>query len=379
MAKKKPIPPGPPAFDRGSTPYFHGRDNILNQFRILLGRSLKTNTGTTFIIQGAPGSGKTALLDKIAKDAIQPWHVAHIDPDALWDTNWLMHGLGRGREFSISEWIDNVGIGVAGGKAKSNPVLPNPITIIGQSNVPLLLILDEAQNLGGPNQPEGNDRSVAANLIKRIHNGDMGRPVILLSAGLGTTLGAFDSLGLSRIGLECDAELGPLSVKSTNAIIEAWLTKDGGAKGYIAPWIDAITEETHGWPQHIAAYVEPAIMHLLENEGQLTSTGLSKVLKSGRAGRAKYYSQRVKKFYIDEVKHMATAISGYPAGNVFDRLHVLASLSKIYGHTKAEKIFDAFLERGIIDASGSEGYSISIPSMHTWLVDEYAKNKDKEM
>ncbi|MCY4225212.1 MAG: hypothetical protein OXF06_10300 [Bacteroidetes bacterium] len=375
MAKKKPLPPGPPAFDRGSTPYFHGRNNIFNQFRILLGHSLKTNTGTTFIIQGAPGSGKTALLDKIAKDAIQPWHVAHIDPDALWDTNWLMHALGRGREFSISEWIGGVGLGVAGGKAKSNPVLPNPISIIGQWNIPLLLILDEAQNLGGPNKPEGNNRSDAANLIRRIHNGDMGRPVVLLCAGLGTTLGAFDSLGLSRIGLKCDAELGPLSDKSTRAIVQAWLTKDAGAKGDTAPWVDAITEETQGWPQHIAAYVEPAIMHLMENGGRLTSAGLSIVLKLGREGRAQYYQQRVRKFYIDEVRHMANAISEYPSGSVFDRLDVLSSLSRIYGHAEAIKIFDTFLERWIIDASGSEGYVVSIPSMHTWLVDEYVNNK----
>ena len=55
-------PPVTAAFDRGPAKYFHGRKQILNDFNELIARANLTDSGTTFLIQGAPGAGKTALL-----------------------------------------------------------------------------------------------------------------------------------------------------------------------------------------------------------------------------------------------------------------------------------------------------------------------------
>ncbi len=48
--------------DRGATKYFHGREKILAEFQNLLADSDKSKGGTTFMVQGPPGIGKTALL-----------------------------------------------------------------------------------------------------------------------------------------------------------------------------------------------------------------------------------------------------------------------------------------------------------------------------
>ena len=377
MGKKKHPPHGPPAFDRGPTPHFHGRAYILDEFSILLERAMRTHMGTTFIIQGAPGAGKTALLYKMGSDAPKPWQVVHIDPDALWDTNWLMHALGRGGEFNISEVTGGVSLaGYVKGDVTSVPVLPNPISVIEQWNVPLLLILDEAQTIAEGNKPEGKDKSIATNLLKRIHNGEMGRPVVLLIAGLETTLGAFESLGLSRIGLQCDVKLGSLNSTSTRAIIQSWLTKDGRAKGDATVWIDAIEQESHGWPQHIAAYVEPALRYLQANHGHLTPTGLSKVLELGRKGRASYYEQRVRDIEGGDVIRLAEAIFDLPVGMRFEKKAIVSELKKDHSAEKVEGIFRKFIEKGIIAEDG-QGYSIPIPSMHDWLKSELLLHKER--
>ena len=82
--------------DRGPAKYFHGRKQILHDFREILRYSTQNKWGTTFLIQGAPRAGKTALLhecEKLARSA--KWKTANIDPTALWEPEILRHSLGR--------------------------------------------------------------------------------------------------------------------------------------------------------------------------------------------------------------------------------------------------------------------------------------------
>lgn len=71
------------------------------------------------------------------------------------------------------------------------------LEILEGGKKPLLLMLDEAQVLGMIDIPP-SDRWVATSVLNSIHNGKLGKPVILLAAGLGMTLNSFGSLGISR-------------------------------------------------------------------------------------------------------------------------------------------------------------------------------------
>ena len=66
MRNQRSTPPLTAAFDRGASKYFHGRRQILRDFRKLAERAIQAKSGTTFLIQGAPGAGKTALLAECA-------------------------------------------------------------------------------------------------------------------------------------------------------------------------------------------------------------------------------------------------------------------------------------------------------------------------
>ncbi len=56
--------------DRDPAEYFHGRAQILCDFEDLLRRSKQEKKGTIFLIQGAPGAGKSALLHELEKLAL---------------------------------------------------------------------------------------------------------------------------------------------------------------------------------------------------------------------------------------------------------------------------------------------------------------------
>ena len=144
----------------------------------------------------------------------------------------------------------------------------------------LLLLLDEVQTL--IDLSEGPRTHLAKATLKAIHNGQLGCPVILMSGGLGTSENAFYAMGISRFDKGCIINLGRLSEMSEREVISDWLVKDGQAKKDVTPWVDTIAAETHGWPQHIMSYAQPAAASVRRNKGELIKSGLDFALKTGR-------------------------------------------------------------------------------------------------
>ena len=162
-------------------------------------------------------------------------------------------------------------------------------------------------------------------------------------------------------------------------MIRDWIVKGGSAKGDTSEWIDTIYQETDGWPRHVHSYARLASVYLKEHGGIMTSEGLDLVIEKGRRRRISYYEQRVEGFYVDEIKHLAGIISEISDGGTFDRLAVLAPLSKVYGEKESKELFDLLIEKGIVEAKDSDGYHVPIPSMHSWLVDAYVRGKYRKI
>ena len=354
--------------DRGPAEYFHGRTEILCDFEDLLGRAREGENGTTFLIQGAPGVGKTALLDQCEKRASsQGWEIANIGPGALWDPNHLLASLGRGQKYKGTERSTQIGIkSFLGWGFKSARPQPTVKNILEEGNSPLLLILDEAHGLGEEGIPPSEHKESARTVLEFIHNGKLERPVILLAAGLGTLSAAFGSMGISRFKGGCFIELRALSEESERAVIRDWLKKAGGAKGDLTAWMDTIAQKAHGWPQHILSYVEPAKDYLIANNGIMTEIGLKAVLEAGERGREAYYRQRLKDFAGDKLICFSEVVADIGSGMPFKKELLEAPLIKKYGHEKGSKLFQKFLEKGVIAADGFL-YSVPIPSMHDWI------------
>ena len=369
--------------DRGPAKYFHGRTEIINTFNSKLKRYQDKKRGTTFLIQGAPGAGKTALLDVLSKHAKERgWKTAHIYPNALWNPHDLSPCLGKrsGRQIT--------GLGLGGGigniiaaklRLEIKPPAQTIIKLLQKQKEPLLLVLDEAQALGIKGGIPDDMKSVVISVLKQIHNGDLGKPVMLLTGGLGTTKAAYGSLGISRFDGDCTVQLGRLGKKSECAVIRDWLIKDGRAKGDPQAWIQSIAEEAHGWPQHIISYIKPALKYLESNNRFMTDEGLKFVLEEGAKYRKMYYQRRADGIDKKKRQILAKIFADVPLGETMYLEDIMSVLENEYTPEVAEKLFKKALERGIIDERKDGDYGIPIPSFHTWLVDEYAKDKSQDI
>ena len=362
--------------DRGPAEHFHGRERILANFSKLAKTAVDPRRGTIFLIQGAPGAGKTALLHECKKFARRrDWEITEIDPPALWDLDELLYYLGKEDNVQFTGGSGEIGInaGVRAGvklNVESNQARPTILKTLQDGEKPLLLVLDEAQALGIKDVVPSNQKRIINSVLNNIHNGRLKRSIILLAAGLGPTKATFGELGISRFRGGCFVELGALGKKAERAVIHDWLTKNGGAKGDPTPWIDAITQKTHGWPQHITIYGEAAAKQVKKDQGHMTPSGLEAVSRVGMERREAYYEQRVVEFRPDQIRCLTISVMDSSQEEPAEYRDILSLLTKEYDEDEAKKLFDLSLDKGVLEKRKT-GYAVSIPSMHTWLKKEY--------
>ncbi len=368
--------------DRGEAKYFHGRKEILARFRKRLQFAVDdAKEGTTFLIQAAPGAGKTALLAQCARLAKkQNWDTVEVDTRALWNTDSMCLALEDAwmplldeiaSEGGFDKWVH------VRGAVKLKLPGHTPQSIIARGKAPLLLILDEAQELGqwkGAERTQENHELVQT-FLNRVHNGKLAsRPVMLIAGGLGTTKQAFKDMGVSRLKTNCHVDLEPLKPEEERKVIVDWLQLEGKAKGDPLPWIDAIAAETHGWPQHIACYAQVAALQVLAERRRMSSSGLNVVLEAGRKERAKFCEARVEDFEDDELHCIARMLRDVPPRHSFTKQYLVDALKDTYGVPKAERLFQRAFHKGILDKRSNQ-YIIPIPSMHDWLVTHFGHDQ----
>ncbi len=370
----------PATLERGEARYFHGRVEILDDFKGLLERAKTGNSGTSVVIQAAPGAGKTALLTECARIAGgRGYVVAEVEPSWFLDPKTL-YELIRSSWENWFAWLQHGAVNIDLGAIKAELIVGRGartcMDVIKKGKGPLLLLLDEAQRLARIVHEKGEQFMQMVDMLKVIHAGGAGRPVILVAAGLGATTQALKDLDISRFNPGCKINPGMLKKEFTRAIIQDWLQKEGRVKGDPARWIDDIAEQTYGWPQHIMAYVWPALKQLKLTGGEMTGTGLKTVLKEGQKGRIKFYESRAEGLFRTERQCIARAVVGIESGENVDKGGIIASLRKEFSKGETERIFTLALHRGMLDVRG-DSYAIPIPSMHDWLVSNYAPNQKR--
>ena len=355
------------AYDRGPAKYFHGRVQIRSSFDRLLNKACMGLGGTTFLIQGAPGAGKSALLDVLSKQAqASKWHTVAIYAQALYDPIFMAQQLGVKFPLQIQRYVEadtrlhtTDRISTKPGFLAVTEVLQNA----HKSKRGILLVMDEAQTIVNR---VGNE--ALEDTLDAIHNGQIGRPVVLLVGGLGLTKAAFGQLGISRFHGNCLVNLGRLSPEPERAVVRDWLEKGGGAQEDVTPWINAITQETDGWPQHIVSFAQPAAQVIRRHNGQMTTEGLTEVLKFGRKRNEEYYHNRGAEISSEDLALLGAYIQ-YRGRRVRwyrrELIKELDILERVEGETAAD-VVDTMLAKGVL-AGDLQQYHVPIPSMEDWL------------
>ncbi len=369
--------PNPDMKDRGEAKYFHGRTGILDSFQRRLKWAEKDpKEGTTFLIQAAPGAGKSALIHECTKLAENTgWEAVRVNTRALWDTDTMCQKLGDGWMPLLDEIAVNAGFNKwvqIEGAAKFRLPGHTPQSIIERGRAPLLLFLDEAQKLA---LAQSGHAETICDFLDAIHSGEMGRPVMLLTAGLSATKRAFKDLGVSRFKTNCYVELGPLKPEAERKVIDDWLKLEGRAKGDPTPWIDAIMQKTHGWPQHVAVYAQAAALQVRGDKRVMTPQGLQAVLEVGEIQRTKFYKSRAEGLDEDHRMAIAEAFASAREDQTQTRKAIMESLAKAVGKPEADTVFKRALNNGVLDHRDGR-YVIPIPSMRRCFIDNYYTERD---
>jgi len=362
----------------------------LKTLRVCLNTIYEEKDGTTFLIQGALGVGKTALLHKLSEVAKKKkWKTVDLIPSALWEPEDLLHCPGK-KKGKMAGFNESVGLGADGiGHANVGinvkRVTTTMLRVLQDGKTPIVFVLDEAQMLGLKQAVPPEVTAVLASVLGHIRNGKLGRSAMLLSAGLGTSGRAFRSLGISRFARKCIVQLGALNKESERAVIRDWLTKHAKEESNLTSesdptlWIDAIAREAHGWPQHIISYVEPAIDYLNSNNHQMTDEGLGFVLERGAESQQEYYDFRAGGISRKERQLLADIFAGIPRDGAIDKEDIMSELMQEHSEEKVDELFDTILQKGIIDERKDGSYGIPIPSMHTRLLSEYGRVKPQQV
>ena len=311
--------------DRLPPAAFVGRQDIIADIERAVARAAAGGAavrGRTRLVFGAPGAGKTALLHELARrwraratdgDASAPTPVdcepgeltspvaltetllSALVPDSPFDAAKAttteggggvpgVAGLRISRTASVPSLLDSVQAGRTPWAAIREAVRPERLTR------PVVLLVDEAQNM--PGDPDGDGRT---RLLAEIHDGRHGLPIVAVLGGLGDSKQVMARRGISRFARDAVHALPLLTEAECGEAVECFFTRHRIAGGEEAGvrWRRRIAEASNGWPQHLHNYLCGVARSLAAAGGNLGHADLGAAIAAGDDWRRQYYDARL--------------------------------------------------------------------------------------
>ena len=367
--------------DRGKAKFFHGRVEEKKSFIGLMKETSHTEKGISFLVQGSPDVGKTALIEELKKIAIvEKWRVCDISIECLWDNDVFYEWLSKNNSYgSWNAWLGlDFFIFKAGVKRNAEINDKSMLKVIQKiKSKPTLIVLDEAQILGNRNKIPVEYHWKIEMTLKELHNLQTKKGFVFLIGGLGMTKNIFKDLGISRFSNNYVFNLDPLDKVSERAIIKDWLVECSKKMNdaIIEHWIDEIVKETHGWAQHITSYTTAIFDELKESKGELKPEGLERVLTRGLELKERYYDQTLENFNKRESQVVATLLQQNKNLKSFSEENIIEFINKKLSLEELEKLYKRLVQDGIFHRNKKKEYIVPVPSMRTWLINEYGLDK----
>lgn len=329
-------------------PFFSGREGEINAFREAANALLLGHRGNaTIIVEGPPGSGKSALLAQCQEEmrtlppagnsrrwlpvlmtgaqAMSPSEIMTAVDDAILHrlAQDLVHSSGGsapaqrlaallgdrvlGNALSAARGILDRGASAMGfsigAKAPPPGTLQQAAHMRGRewADWQIVLLIDEAQGIS--NAGPGAIRDT----LSSIHQGIVRAPLSFCAFGLAGTMEALSSVDVSRPAGGRHMMLLGLDARAARMAVRRCFAQYGVA--HAEAWEEAILERSANWPQHVATYLNGALTVLQRNAqspevmGDARRAPLAEALSLGDGGRRGYYDLRIRRLNRDNVRH----------------------------------------------------------------------------
>ena len=314
-----------------------------NHFSVI--RDRKQGSSGLFLVYGIPGIGKTQLIEKFARDKENSgealWLRLHTED--LTDSRvltMLQSALKLRR--SKFRWTD-VEISVLG--LKTNIALDQQYEdlatgldqlVHSKYKQPIIVTVDEIQQLE-PSQ---------AAILRKLHTGRPGLPVMIVGAGLQNTLDVLQQNGLSRLGETIELDLLDLEAceEATLQMLEVWgrVVSDRGKKS-VEPKVKELARSSQAFPCHLQSHLS-ALKAVVRDKRERFGTNEDwvQVSEIAKQKRNEYYAGRIEAL-------------GFPnAGIVMHRIAKLLQERKLpesknVSSADVIKILNAVEQDGMVD------------------------------
>ena len=363
--------------DRQLTVFFAGRERELSFIRNRVADVAELHSagaenpseGSTVLVTGIPGAGKTSLLRRLSKEWSDPEgagpfgvvvdRTALEHPEAL--ATAVRKRIGGGSGPRPGGLLRSVSIGAFGFDtgAETAPAEPGA----SGKERPVALFIDEIQNI------PGDSSAPESKALESLHLGTYGAPVIPVLAGLAHASGVLEDAGLSRIDVQSTLPLAALSreeaCRSSELFLEAY-----NVAGDRAGWPETVARWSDGWPMHVHHSLQALAGGLAACGGHLGRVDRAEVKEQAARSRARYYRRRTAGILEERPDLLGRIMDGIPPFGM-RKAEILKVIRSQRGEADGEfpaegELFHSMLSKGLIQGGLDGRVVCPISSMRSW-------------
>ncbi len=387
---------------------FVGRSEVLDDIA-LAAEQVWEGSGTdqhgagksTRIIQGAPGAGKSSILEEIKKNperlktesVDKPPLVVVLESGVIEEPVDILQPLARSinptaaeeflsyssRTFDVGGGLGLGSIQVTGKKETTmEPARPRIRWDVfgkwaeqhGGFDRPIVLAIDEAQRL------DHDRKHPISKLFQSLHGG-CGLPIALVLAGLSDTEYSADQMDLTRIPPKQKHNIGSLPDHEVQELMERSCAHFGIDTTGFEHEIDRLIKPCDGWPRHLHIVLQALGEEALRTEGDLGKVVWERIQSEIKAGRDGYYDGQ----FSDEMEDAINLTAGVMAELECNRnraqiKYFMKELHKSDPHTycfppgmDVDSFFVHLVHQGALHKQSADQFVCPIPSFRTYLLD----------
>ncbi len=363
---------------RNRAPFFAGRAREIQAFFDAVSVADDQPQAYLRIYQGAPGVGKTSLMQHVRENHGENILFVSLKSEDLFGEEALSARIQR----AVNEHRKTGSkLLLSLGEAAASLLRVHPVKEIvyeeveraRQRHMVVVLHLDEAHALA----------EQAERTLMNLHTVGLGGPVpcVLVCTGLAHTENRIARIfGFSRLADDAVLDMEPMSedecVASTRHLLKTFNVCA------TMPEEDRICREiarlSCGWPQHLSLAQKALCRGLLAVDGSVERVDIARMQQEADDARYSYYEARVAQLPVGEYRNIIVGILGELAEQESCSLAALGHLCKkhidrdaqvnaaVRLYATPEEYVKALLAKGILCRDRNDFVDFAIPSMRTW-------------